>query len=325
MIIERTTIGENIMKKQNKTKAIVTGGQGFIGSHLVDFLVDQGWHVVVIDDNSAECNTKFYKNANAENHKLNICDFDLIEPLFANADYVFHLAAESRIQPSIENPIYASKVNVEGTCSVLQAARKHNVKRVVYSGTSSAYGLKNTPPLSEEMPNDCLNPYSVTKCAGEELCKMYTNLFDLDTVILRYFNVYGVRSPLKGQYAPVVGLFFKQLFSGGPLTVVGDGKQRRDFTHVKDVVQANLLAALHDSKLNAEVFNIGSGENVSIIEIAELISKDIEHIPARSGEARETLANIDKVQKTLNWKPTISITDWILEEKENPSENYLEG
>ena len=154
---------------------------------------------------------------------------------------------------------------------------------------------------------------------------MYTNLFGLDTVILRYFNVYGVRSPLKGQYAPVVGLFFKQLFSGGPLTVVGDGKQRRDFTHVKDVVQANLLAALHDSKLNAEVFNIGSGENVSIIEIAELISKDIEHIPARSGEARETLANIDKVQKTLNWKPTISITDWILEEKENPSENYLEG
>jgi UDP-glucose 4-epimerase len=305
-------------------KAIVTGGNGFIGSHMVDFLVEKGWEVVVIDDNSAECNSQFYYNDKAQNHKINICDYDAIEPLFENADYVFHMAAESRIQPSILNPVYAAKVNVEGTCCVLQAARKKGVKRVVYSGTSSAYGLKNQPPLSETMPNDCLNPYSVTKCGGEELCKMYSKLFGLDTTILRYFNVYGVRSPLKGQYAPVVGLFFKQYFSGQDLTVVGDGLQRRDFTHVQDVVMANYLAATHDEKLNGEIFNIGSGTNISVIEIANIISDKIVHIPPREGEARETLANIDKVTSTLNWKPTIPIEEWLEKEKENPSEKYVE-
>ena len=303
-------------------KAIVTGGNGFIGSHLVDFLIDKGWAVTVIDDNSAECNTKFYFNEKAENHCINICDYDLIEPLFEGVDFVFHLAAESRIQPAILNPTYAAKVNVEGTCAVLQASRKHSVKRVVYSGTSSAYGLKNPLPLKETMPNDCLNPYSVTKCAGEELCKMYANLFNLDTTILRYFNVYGNRSPLKGQYAPVLGLFFKQHFSGREITVVGDGLQKRDFTHVQDVVQANYLAAIHQEPLQGELFNVGSGDNISILEIAKLISENYKHIDERPGEARETLADITKITRTLGWSSTVDIRKWILSEKQDPKEDY---
>ena len=312
------------MNAKNRIKAVVTGGNGFIGSHLVDHLVALGWHVIVIDDNSAECNNKFYKNNMAENHKINICDHDKILPLFDGASYVFHLAAESRIQTAIKNPIYAAKVNVEGTCSVLQAARKHNVKRVIYSGTSAAYGLSNTPPLHENMPNNCLNPYSVTKCSGEDLCKMYTDLFGLDTVILRYFNVYGTRSPLKGQYAPVIGLFFKQLASGGPLMIVGDGEQRRDFIHVDDVVQANVLAALSNDKLNADVFNVGSGSSVSILEIAKLITDNIRHVPPRPGEAKNTLADIKKIKNKLGWNPKVNIKEWITQEKENPSQDYLE-
>ena len=147
-------------------KAIVTGGNGFIGSNLVDELIDTGWDVVVIDDNSAQCNEEFYFNRKAENYKINICEYAKIKPLFSGADIVFHLAAESRIQPSILNPIYATQVNVVGTINVLQAAREAGVDRVIYSSTSSGYGIKNTPPLREDMQNDCLNPYSVTKCAA---------------------------------------------------------------------------------------------------------------------------------------------------------------
>jgi len=295
-------------------KAVVTGGNGFIGSHLVDRLVGLDWEVVVVDNLSAECNDEFFFNDKAENHEVDICDYDALLPLFENADVVFHLAAESRIQPSIINPARATEVNVVGTCNVLQAARIQNVKRVIYSSTSAGYGLVNTPPLEETMPKDCLNPYSVTKCAGEDLCTMYTRLFGLETVIFRYFNVYGERSPTKGQYAPVIGLFFVQKVSGAPLTLVGDGLQRRDFTHVDDVVEANLAgAATTNREAMGEVFNVGTGINHSILEIAQLISSNIEHIPPRSGEARITLANISKIQDALDWSPQVKLETWIEE------------
>ena len=223
-------------------KCIVTGGAGFIGSNLVDRLVQDGNEVVVIDNESATCNEDFYWNDKADNHKFDICDYSNIYPLFKGVDCVFHLAAEARIQPAIKNPIRSAQTNVVGTCNVLQAARENGVERVIYSSTSSAYGLSNTPPLTEDMPNDCLNPYSVTKTCGEQLCDMYTKLFGLKTLTLRYFNVYGERQPLKGQYAPVVGIFLRQVESGEPMTIVGDGLQRRDFTHVSDAVEANILA-----------------------------------------------------------------------------------
>ena len=299
-------------------KTIVTGGQGFIGSHVVDRLVGSGHEVLVIDDNSAQCNEEFYVNEGAQYHKISICEYDKIRPLFEGVDVVFHLAAESRIQPAILNPVYATQVNVVGTCNVLQASRDAGVDRVVYSSTSAGYGLKNEPPLKEDMPKDCLNPYSVTKCAGEELCVMYTDLFGLKTVSFRYFNVYGPRQPLVGQYAPVVGLFMEQYKNGETMTIVGDGEQRRDFTHVDDVVDANILAAFTtNEEAFGEVFNVGFGKNYSILELAQLIGGEYTHIPPRPGEARHTLADTTKIRTILRWDPQVEFGEWVRANKES--------
>jgi UDP-glucose 4-epimerase len=297
-------------------KALVTGGAGFIGSNLVDKLIGMNWEVVVIDNESAECNEKFYWNPNADNYKLDICDYEFTRDLYNDVDYVFHLAAESRLQPAIKNPINAVTKNAVGTCTVLQCAREAGVKKVVYSSTSSAYGL-NKYPNYEADPNDCLNPYSVSKVAGEELCKMYTNLYGLKTVIFRYFNVYGERSPTTGQYAPVIGIFLRQRNAEEPLTIVGDGLQRRDFVHVQDVANANIMAAISnlEDKCYGQVYNIGNGDNISILEIAQMISDNYIHIPPRDGEARTTLACIDKVKETLEWQPKFDVKCWIGENK----------
>lgn len=296
------------------TKSLVTGGAGFIGSNLVDKLLSIGHEVVVIDNESAECNEKFYWNPKADNHKLDICDYEFTRDLYNDVDYVFHLAAESRLQPAIENPINAVTKNAVGTCTVLQCARESGVKKVIYSSTSSAYGLNKFPNIETD-PNDCLNPYSVSKVAGEELCKLYTSLYGLKTIIFRYFNVYGERSPTTGQYAPVIGIFLKQRDSHKPLTVVGDGSQCRDFVYVGDVVDANIIAATSeciDDEYYGEVFNIGSGNNISILELANLISNDISFISERSGEAKTTLADITKAKSILDWSPKTRLEQWIL-------------
>jgi len=293
-------------------KCLVTGGAGFIGSHIVDFLVGDGHEVICIDNESATSNEKFYWNPDCQKVVGDICDYEKISSLFAGVDCVFHLAAESRIQPTIENPTQATLTNVVGTCNVLQAARQHSVGRVIYSSTSSAYGLENTPPLVETMPNDCLNPYSVTKVAGEELCKMYHKLFKLNTVIFRYFNVYGERQPVSGPYAPVIGIFQRQVAAGEPMTIVGDGLQRRDFTYVQDVVRANVLAATSDnSHIFGEILNVGTGTNHSVLELAHLIGSDIKHMAERPGEAQITLANIDKTREMLKWSPQIQLENWL--------------
>lgn len=299
------------------TKSLVTGGAGFIGSNLVDKLIQKGHEVVVIDNESAECNEKFYWNPNASNHKLDICDYEFTKDLYSGVDYVFHLAAESRLQPAIKNPINAVTKNAVGTCTVLQCAREAGVDKVIYSSTSSAYGL-NKFPNYETDPNDCLNPYSVSKVAGEELCKMYTNLYGLKTVIFRYFNVYGDRSPTTGQYAPVLGIFLKQKEENLPLTVVGDGLQRRDFIHVEDVIDANILAATADHSIDSygQVYNIGSGKNISILEIAKMVSGNYIHIEEREGEARTTLACNDKFRYNFGWVPKFEVKEFI-EEKLN--------
>jgi len=291
-------------------KAIVTGGAGFIGSHIVEHLLSLGWQVKVIDNESAETHDNFYWNQYADNYKENICDYESIRPLFDEVDVVFHLAAESRIQPTLDNPILATEVNTIGTCTILQCAKEAGVKRVVYSSTSASYGLKNKIPNVESMPNDCLNPYSVSKAAGEELCKMYTNLFGLETVVLRYFNVYGERQPLVGPYAPVIGLFLKQKKEGKPMTIVGDGLQRRDFTYVKDVVNANFLAA-QSNQASGEVINIGTGVNYSVLGIAKKIGGDYIFIQNRKGEARESLADNSKAKNLLSWEPKIKLKEWI--------------
>ena len=270
----------------------------------------------MVDNESAALNEVFYWNEQAANHKIDVVDYTSLRPLFDGIDYVFHLAAESRLQPAIKNPVEAVQKNVVGTTVALQCARDAAVSRFVYSSTSSGYGL-NTPPNREDQPDDCLNPYSLSKIFGEKLSKLFTNLYGLETVALRYFNVYGERAPTGGQYAPVVGIFLEQYGKGQPLTVVGDGTQRRDFIHVRDVAAANLLAAtarIADGRLG-EFFNVASGENVSIIELARLISDDIEFIERRVGEAETTLGSIEKISDALGWRPMIEVRRWVAEAK----------
>lgn len=223
---------------------------------------------------------------------------------------------QSPLQSAIENPINAVTKNAVGTCTVLQCAREANVRKVIYSSTSSAYGL-NKYPNYETDPNDCLNPYSVSKVSGEELCKLYTNLYGLKTIIFRYFNVYGERSPTTGQYAPVIGIFLRQKNNNEPLTIVGDGEQRRDFVHVQDVINANVMVALAnlDDESYGMTYNVGSGENISILEIAKLISNEYVHISPREGEARTTLACIDKAKNVFGWQPKHNVKTWIEENK----------
>ncbi len=298
-------------------KVLVTGGAGFIGSHIVDRLVNEGYKVIVIDNESAETNDIFYHNSKAEYHKISIEDYDLIEPLFKGVEYVFHLAAIARIQLTMYRPEMAVSVNYNGTHNVLRASKKHNIKKVIYSSTSSAYGLKNPIPLKETMPKDCLNPYSVTKTGGEDLCLLYNNVYNLPTVIFRYFNVYGDRQPTKGQYAPLIGLFARQILEGNKMTVVGDGLQTRDYTNVLDVVEANILAATSENvNINGEIFNLGCGENYSVLDIAEMLKSNYYvYIPPRPGEARHTLADITKAKQMLNWTPKIDLKEWMVNYK----------
>jgi len=247
----------------------------------------------------------------ALNVKGDITDYKFMKNVFTGVDFVFHLAAESRLQPAIENPIGAVEKNCVGTTVMLQCAREAGVKRFVYSSTSSAYG-NNPYPNVETQPDDCLNPYSASKAAGEKFCKMYTDLYGLETVILRYFNVFGQRSPARGQYAPVIGIFQRQKEAGEPLTLVGDGSQKRDFIHVEDVARANYIAATAELGDHiGEVFNIGSGKNYSIKDIADVISDNQIFIPKRSGEMETTLADITKVESVMGWKPEIDVLEWI--------------
>jgi len=293
------------------TISIVTGGAGFIGSHIVEKLKRLD-HMVVVIDNEYSDNDNFHWRKDTLNVNIDITDYKALKQACTGADYIFHCAAEARIGPAIENPVNALNINTMGTCNVLQCAREVGAKKVLYSSTSSGYGLNEAPNV-ETQPDDCLNPYSVSKIAGEKLCKMYTDLYGLNTIIFRYFNVFGERAPRKGQYAPVTGIFLRQKAAGEPLTIVGDGEQRRDYIYVKDVANANIMAAISnpDDDAYGQVYNVGSGKNYSVNEIASFISDDTINIPPRIGEARNSLANIDKIQKTFAWKPEVDVEEWI--------------
>ena len=294
------------------TVSLVTGGAGFIGSNLVEELVRLGHEVRIIDNESSDAHEHFYWNPKTKNYKKDICDYLSTRELYDNVDYVFHLAAESRIQPTINNPVKATITNTLGTNVVLQCAREAGVKRVMYSSTSAAYG-RNPLPNIESQPDDCLNPYSVSKVNGEKLCSMYTELFGLETIIFRYFNAYGKNQPVRGQYAPVMGVFGRQKLEGDLLTVVGDGEQRRDFVNVQDIVKANIIASEKniDKQYLGSVFNIGSGVNYSVNQIAEMYNHPVVNIPARTGEMRETLANTTKAKNILGWNPEVTLEDWL--------------
>jgi len=295
---------------------LVTGGCGFIGSHIVDRLIELGHNVKVIDDESAEENAKFYHNPKARYYKLDIskddCSYCFGGDDGRSMDYVFHLAARSRIQPTIGLPGKCFEVNVVGTQRVLEWSRLNCVKRVIYSGTSSLYGKQNSIPFTPNMPADCLNPYSMSKWMGEQVCKLYNQLYGLPSITLRYFNVYGPREPIKGEYAPVIGLFKRQSKNNEFMTIVAPGTQRRDFTYIEDVVEANILAMKSSTvDIPFNIYNVGTGKNHSMVEIAEMIGGKRDVIPSRPAEVQETLADIEKTTKDLGWKPKHNLEDMI--------------
>ena len=301
--------------KSSVKRAVVTGGAGFIGSHIVDALIEKGYEVSIIDNLVG--GTKENINPRAVFYKKDIRNLDDIKPIIAGADYVFHLAALPRVQYSIEQPRETNDVNVGGTINVLIAAHEGGVKKLVYSASSAAYGDQPIMPLREDMPAHPKSPYGLQKYIGELYCRLWSEVYGLPTVCLRYFNIYGPRFNAEGAYALVIGRFLKQVAEGKPMTITGDGKQTRDFIHVSDAVRANILAAENkDNKKagNGEIFNIGAGKNHSINTIARLIGGPVEHIPARL-EPHDTLADNSKAKKVLGWVPQISIKEGITDLK----------
>ena len=286
-------------------KSLVTGGAGFIGSTLVEKLLEQDEMVVVVDNESANTHEETYWNDDAINIKMDVKD-----PALKNAvtgiDRIFHLAADISIPYSIKNPVGTYANNVHGLLNVLEVARKSDIKNVVFSSTAAIYGLTDKVCVETDTP-DPLNPYSVSKLAGEHLMKMYHDLYGINTVSLRYFNVYGPRQSNTGQYAPVVGIFQKQKAQHSALTIVGDGKQTRDFVHVSDVAAANILVSESDA---TGVYNVGTGIEYSVNQIADMISDIQRNIPPRVGEARRSLSDSSKLQ-SLGWKPQIKLEDWV--------------
>ena len=291
--------------------SIVTGGAGFIGSHIVDRLLELEHKVIVIDNESSDGHDDYYWNPKSYNNKLDIRNFDAIAPLFKGVDYVFHLAAKASVQASIDDPLSTISTQVMGTANVLEAARLAGCEKFIYSSTSACYGNNNPIPNNETMREDPLNAYAIGKLSGEQLVRAYYHLYGLKTVAFRYTNVYGERARHVGTYAPVVSKFLKSLGEGDPLTIFGDGLQRRDFIHVSDVVTANANISFMELDRWGETFNIGFGENWSIQELADMICEEQIHLSARPGEMRETLADIGKAKSELTWKPRIRVTDWI--------------
>ena len=286
-------------------KSLVTGGAGFIGSTLVEKLLEQDEMVVVVDNESANTHEETYWNDAAINVEMDVND-PAMKNVVTGIDRIFHLAADISIPYSIENPVATYSNNVHGLLNVLEVARKSDIKNVVFSSTAAIYGLTDKVCVETDTP-DPLNPYSVSKLAGEYLMKMYNDLYGIKTVSLRYFNVYGPRQSNTGQYAPVVGIFQKQKEQHSALTIVGDGKQTRDFIHVSDVAEANILVSESDA---TGVYNVGTGIEYSVNQIADMISDVQRNIPPRVGEARRSLADSSKLQ-SLGWKPQIKLEDWV--------------
>jgi UDP-glucose 4-epimerase len=296
---------------ENMKKAIVTGGAGFIGSNMVELLLNEGYRVISIDDfsNGQLDNVEIFKNnPHYKFQKINLSqEFD--DSIFNGVDYVFHMAALADIVPSIEEPVKYHLANVDGTIRVLEACRKHNIKKLVYSASSSCYGIPDKYPTPETADIVPLYPYALTKYIGEQYCLFWNKLYKIPIVSLRYFNVYGTRARTNGTYGAVFKVFLKQKLENRPLTVVGDGTQTRDFVYVTDVARANLMAA--ESEVNGEIFNVGTGNPQSINYLAKLIGGQIANIPKRPGEPDSTHADITKIKKILGWKPKITFEEGV--------------
>ena len=293
-------------------KVMITGGCGFIGSHLADFLIDSNYEVVVVDNLSIgrlDNISQLLDRSNFSFFQVDITDFDKLEVHFKDVDLVFHLAALADIVPSIENPKSYYQVNVSGTFNVLEACRKHKVKKIIYTASSSCYGIPDQYPTKESAEIRPQYPYALTKNMGEQMVMHWSQLYGLAAVSLRFFNVYGPRARTSGTYGAVFGVFLAQKLAKKPYTVVGDGKQTRDFTFVSDIVSAIISAA--ESNVKGEIINIGSNHTYSINRLVELLEGEVVYIPKRPGEPDCTWANISKAQKLLNWNPKVSLEDGV--------------
>jgi len=291
-------------------KVAVIGGAGFIGSNIVNTLVSRGIDVSVIDNLSTGLEENI--NSKAIFHKLDISTAhqkELIDAI-TDCEVVFHTAALARVQPSIENPVEFDKVNTNGTVNLLKACVESGVKRVVYSASSSCYGNAEIFPTPESHPTNPLSPYGLQKYIGEQYCKMFSQVYGIDTVSLRYFNVYGENMTMEGAYKLAISIFANQHKQGLPLTITNDGNQRRDFTYVGDVVDANILAATNTSDLKGESFNIGNGDNYSINEVADIFGGKKDYFK-KVLEPFETLADNSKAKRVLGWNPKGDLKKWL--------------
>ena len=296
---------------------LVTGGAGFIGSHLVDKLIDEGHKVLVLDDLSTGKKENINKKADFREWDISK-NWDDIGITIENIDVIFHLAAKARVQPSIESPIEYHNANVNGTLNMLVAARDAGVKRFVFSSSSSVYGdiEEQDLPTTENAHLNPISPYALHKSIGEQYCKLFPELYDMETVSLRYFNVYGDRMSLEGAYKLVIPIFTEQRLNGEPMTINGDGEQKRDFTYVGDVVDANIAAGTLDRKFNGDVFNIGHGDNRTVNQIADYIGGERIHRDPVI-EPKATLADNQKAKDVLDFNPSTNIEEWIPSWKES--------
>lgn len=289
---------------------VVTGGAGFIGSHLVEKLIKNNHSVIVIDNFSTgrKSNLKEFSNK-IKLFKADISKKGGWENKLKNADVVFHLAALADIVPSIQNPKAYFESNVMGTFNVLTCCRKYKIKKIIYSASSSCYGVPKKYPTSEKEKIDPQYPYALTKRMGEELVMHWSKLYNLNAVSLRFFNVYGTRSRTSGTYGAMFGVFLAQKIANKPFTIVGDGNQTRDFTYVSDVVDA--IIKTWKSNIKDEIFNVGSGKTISVNKIVSILGGKKVHIPKRPGEPDCTFADMKKIRKLLKWKPKINIEQGI--------------
>ena len=290
--------------------SVITGGAGFVGSNLVDRLVSIGHKVIVLDNfvSGKKSNLSHHSEKNVKIIKIDISDKNL-DKYFKKADYIFHLAALAQIIPSFKDPNKYFKNNVIGTLNVLKAAKKVKIKKLIYAASSSCYGAPKKFPTSEKDKIDLKHPYAETKFIGEELVMRYASIFKMPNISFRFFNVYGPRLNVSGQYSAVIGNFLTQTKNRKPLTVVGDGKQTRDFIHVDDLINA-FIQVIKSKSVN-KIYNLGSGKRTSINTIAKIFGGKKKFIPIRPGEPKNSVANIKKVKKEINWKPKISIEQGI--------------
>jgi len=300
-----------IRNEMRGSKSIITGGAGFIGSNLIDHLVRIGHKVIVLDNfvSGKKSNISHHNKKNVKLFKIDISKSKKLDKYFRGVDYVFHLAALAQIIPSIKNPKKYFMNNVNGTLNVLEAAKKEKIKKFIYAASSSCYGNPKKFPTSEKDKIDLKHPYAVTKFIGEELVVRYATVYKMPNISFRFFNVYGPRLSTSGQYSAVIGNFLSQTKTKKALTIVGDGKQTRDFIHVDDL--ANAFIKVIKSKLVNKIYNLGSGKSTSINTVAKIFKGKRRHIAIRPGEPRTSLANITKLKKDINWKPRISIQSGI--------------